>query len=92
MFSSSPIAALFRYASDDGAQSCAVPCSACPSLATKHLFADAANPRCPAWNATDASAAGDPAAVPNWVAAWPPLDAFNVARTDIGFRNRSSSR
>lgn len=65
---------------------CALPIDPCPTVATAHMFDGQTNPHTPSWNQ---SATGD---VPEWIAAHHPgMSAFEAARQDMGFRNRSSS-
>jgi hypothetical protein len=64
---------------------CAVPIDPCPSAATAHQFDGLANPHVPSYNA---SATGP---VPAFMRRMKPLTAWEMAREDMGFRNRSSS-
>lgn len=64
---------------------CAVPIDPCPSLATAHAFDGLRNPHVASYNA---SASGP---LPELMREMKPLTAWEAAREDQGFRNRSSS-
>jgi hypothetical protein len=69
-----------------GARGCALPIDPCPSARHKHAFDALTNPRTPAWNAS--ATGGVPAFIER---AFPGVSAFEAAREDMGFRNRSAS-
>jgi hypothetical protein len=64
---------------------CAVPIDPCPSIATAHLFDALKNPHVPSWNSSESGP------LPFVMRKFVPLTAFEEAREDMGFRNRSSS-
>lgn len=64
---------------------CVVPISPCPSTATAHAFDGATNPHVPSYNTSETGP------VPEFMGKFKALTAWEEARQDLGFRNRSAS-
>jgi hypothetical protein len=64
---------------------CTIPISPCPTTRHAHDFDGLTNPHVPSWNTTVAGAASV------FERSWPALTAYEAAREDAGYRNRTAS-